>query len=144
MIASKEQLLDLIPQRPPMVMIDALTESNDDLYKTEFIVQKDNVFLEDGKLCEAGLIENIAQTAAAGEGYKHFKRNESIPTGFIGAVQKLKIHQLPECDTKITTEVTLDNSVMNVSVISGHVFYQDKVIASCTMKVFLLDPATGS
>ncbi len=138
-IASGDKLLELIPQRPPMVMIDSLTDSNDILYKTEFCIQNNNVFVENGHLSEAGLIENIAQTAAAGIGYGFYQVNETIPTGFIGAIQKLKIHELPGVDKKIMTTVEVTNAVMNVTVVSGTVQFGDKQIASCDMKLFLLE-----
>ncbi|MBU2515185.1 3-hydroxyacyl-ACP dehydratase [bacterium] len=120
-------------------MIDSLTDSNGILYTTEFRIQSSNIFVDNGHLTEAGLIENIAQTAAAGLGYGFYQQNKSIPTGFIGAIQKLKIVELPDVNKKITTSVKVTNTVLNLTVISGTIQYDGKQIASCDMKLFLLE-----
>jgi predicted hotdog family 3-hydroxylacyl-ACP dehydratase len=61
----EENVLNLIPQKPPFVMIGRLLHWDEKLTRTSFLVNDDNVFVEDGEFREPGLIENIAQTAAA-------------------------------------------------------------------------------
>ncbi len=136
-IADGDNLLGLIPQSFPMVMIDQLIISEEKLSKTRFQIREDNVFLEKGKLGEPGLIENIAQTAAAGIGYQYRSKNEPIPVGFIGAVQKLKIVKLPPVGAVIETTILETHSVINVSVIEGSISVDDSEIAHCEMKLFL-------
>ncbi len=65
---SDENVLSLIPQRPPFVMIDRLVSSDADIIKTSFKITGDNIFVTDGRFREPGLLENIAQTAAARAG----------------------------------------------------------------------------
>ena len=57
-----------IPQKPPMVMVDRLTGVVDNVTTTNFLIRDDNIFCEKGEFREPGLIENMAQTAAAGTG----------------------------------------------------------------------------
>lgn len=136
-IAKGDALLKLIPQRPPMVMIDSLLKVDEKEFETEFTVREDNVLLENDRLGEAGLIENIAQTSAAGSGQQYINKNEPIPLGFIGAVQKLKIFHLPKIGDTLNTTVTLTHKVMNISVVKGIVTNGNKVAAQCDMKLFL-------
>src|SRR5574344_389339 len=60
---------ELLPQRPPFVMIDRLRDVTDTTTETELTVREDNIFYQGGVLREAGIIENIAQTCAARLGY---------------------------------------------------------------------------
>jgi predicted hotdog family 3-hydroxylacyl-ACP dehydratase len=136
-IAEGRQLLELIPQSPPMVMIDKLITSEAKLSVTQLTIREDNIFLENNRFSEPGLIENIAQTAAAGTGYQHVSRNEPIPIGFIGAVQKLIIHELPPIGAVLDTKVIETHSVINVTMINGTVFLNQREIARCEMKLFL-------
>ena len=58
-------LKELIPQRPPFVMIDRLVSSDKVYSVTELEVRPDNLFVDNGRMTAAGLVENIAQTCAA-------------------------------------------------------------------------------
>ena len=66
MRVDKAQIQSYIPQRPPFVMVDSLIEATSERFETELRVRPDNIFLEEETLREFALIENIAQSAAAG------------------------------------------------------------------------------
>ena len=132
-----ETLFTYIPQRPPMVMIDTLVKADKTEYVSLFEIKADNIFVEGKYLREPGLIENIAQTSAAGLGSQYRARGQSIPLGFIGAVQKLEIRALPEIGDCLKTVVNLVHTVMNISVIDGMVYNQGTLIAHCSMKLVL-------
>lgn len=134
---SGNQLFDLIPQRPPMILIDALVKATDTEFESVLTVTAENLFVKDHQLQEAGLVENIAQTSAAGFGRKHVMKNQPIPIGFIGAVQNLNIVQLPQVDDQLKTVVHLTHTVGNISVVKGTVYNQDRIAAECDMKLFL-------
>ncbi len=50
-------------------MVDTLLSSDGSTARTTFLIRPDNVLVENGVFSAAGLMENIAQTAAAGMGY---------------------------------------------------------------------------
>jgi hypothetical protein len=52
-----EDILSLIPQKPPFVMVDELLFSDDDHTKTGFTVTEGNVFVINGVFTEAGLLQ---------------------------------------------------------------------------------------
>jgi predicted hotdog family 3-hydroxylacyl-ACP dehydratase len=138
-IACGTEIYNFLPQRPPMVMIDTLISCNDKITVTSLEILPDNIFADNGFLAEPGIIENIAQTAAAGVGYM-YKNNTSeneVPIGVIGAIKDLKIYFLPKTGETIRTEVIVLYEVMNASVISGKVYSDNKIIAECEMKIFL-------
>ena len=91
-----EGMLNLIPQRPPIVMVDSFFGIEENHSYSGLTVTADNIFCETGKLQEAGIIEHIAQSAAARIGFLYTRQGEKVPLGFIGSVDKLKIHDLPK------------------------------------------------
>ncbi len=131
-----EDILLLIPQRPPFVMVDKLLSSDENSTQTAFRVNEENVLVVEGKFSEAGLMENIAQTAAARAGYIAMMENKPIAVGYIGAVKNLEIFDLPKINDELVTEVKIENQVFDVTVISGTVRRNDIVMAQCEMNIF--------
>jgi predicted hotdog family 3-hydroxylacyl-ACP dehydratase len=132
-------ILELIPQRAPFVMITELMDVREQSATSSFRILEDNIFVKDGQFQESGLIENIAQTAAAMSGYKAKKSGKAAEIGFLGGVKNLRIYYLPAVDTNLATEVTLEYQVMNVNLLKGFIRQEDKLVAECEMKVFLID-----
>jgi hypothetical protein len=137
MIAEGEDVLKLIPQRPPIVMVDKLISAVDKKTVSGFTIKSDNIFVEKGVLQEPGIIENVAQSAALGVGYVCSIKNEKVPLGFIGAVKNLKIFSLPLVGDELTTEIQVDYEVFEATLITGKVYCGDKLLAQCEMKIFL-------
>ena len=94
-------ILDLIPQRPPMAMIDSLIYADEKTAKGTLAIKESNLFCEQGILAESGLIEFIAQTAAAYTGLKSKTSNLDVAEGYIGAIKNLVIYELPRVNTAI-------------------------------------------
>jgi predicted hotdog family 3-hydroxylacyl-ACP dehydratase len=132
-----ENIIELIPQKPPMVMIDKLIYSDDKRTETSFFIKEDNIFCEKGVFCEPGLIENIAQTAAARQGFLVKKGKSDVLIGYIGAIKNLKINFLPKINTEINTEIIIENEILGVTIIYGKVKCNDIVAAECEMKIFI-------
>ena len=131
-------ILKYIPQRPPFVMVDRLISVTDDVTKSGFEVKKDNLFCDDIYFYEGGLIENIAQTFAAGAGYRITENGEEPAIGMIGAVKKLRITKRPFLGDILTTEVKLITEFENALVIEGSIFCIDQLIAYCQMNIFVI------
>jgi len=134
---AEQDILSLIPQRPPFVIIDKLIDTNEKSGCSTFKISEQNIFVKNGVLTEPGLIENIAQTAAARIGYISLSENKAVPVGYIGAVQNLEIFDLPKIKEEIRTETTVDNEIYNVTIITGKVTCKEKLIASCNMKIYI-------
>jgi 3-hydroxymyristoyl/3-hydroxydecanoyl-(acyl carrier protein) dehydratase len=58
-ICQGEELFRLIPQRPPMVMIDRFYGIEENTSWSGLTVTPDNLFCRDGVLQETGIIEHI-------------------------------------------------------------------------------------
>lgn len=136
-MAIETNIVSLIPQRFPFVMVDALESCDDTSAKTTFTVKQENIFTRNGILGEPALIENVAQTAAARIGYICKKENKPVPVGFIGAVQRLKVFSMPHTGDVLTTEVIIKNQVFNATIAEGNIYVGNEMIASCEMKIFV-------
>lgn len=129
-------LINYIPQRPPMVMIDKLIEVLPKQAISAFTILEENVFCEQGFLQAPGLTENIAQTAAAHLGYSFAREDKKTPLGFIASIKDLEIVALPAIGNEITTTITIEHELMNFTLIQGVSLLGDKVLAKCQMKIF--------
>jgi predicted hotdog family 3-hydroxylacyl-ACP dehydratase len=127
----------LIPQRPPFVMIDQLISVGDTTTTTGFCVKAGNIFLENGLFKEPGLVENIAQTAAARAGYVSKTENKPVLVGYIGAVNNLQVFFLPKTGDELITEITIENQIFDVTLISGKITTNGQLVAQCKMKIFI-------
>ena len=133
------EITKLIPQREPMIMIDTLLSFSEKEVRTSFKINKENIFVQSGVLQEIALIENIAQTAAAGTGYSAYSKSESPKKGFIGAVKKFEVHSIPKVDDVIETKLIITAEVLNASIVEGEVYCNSELIAKAELKIFLLE-----
>ena len=136
-IADGKTILQFIPQRAPMIMVEKLHKAEGGQTIGSLKIEGSNIFCKDGYLQEPGLIENIAQTAAVGVGFEYRNEDKDVPTGYIGAVQKLTIHKLPEEGKIILTEVNVEHKVFNTTLINGKITCDNQLIVDCSMKIFL-------
>ena len=130
-------IIDLIPHRTPMIMIDKLIRTDEKYTLSSLLIKEDNIFCEDGFFSESGLIENIAQTAAARAGYLSRQAEGEVRLGYIGNIKNLKIHFLPKVNAEIFTEVVQENQILGVTFITGRITCCNLVAVECDMKIFL-------
>lgn len=132
-----QSAIPLIPQKAPFVMVDQLLFADETTAKCSFIVKEDNPLVNDGIFQEGGLLENIAQTAAAQAGYMASAQNKPVAAGFIGSVKDFEVFALPKTGDELLTEIIVEGQIFDVTVISGKVWHSDKLLACCEMKIFI-------
>lgn len=137
MLVTKNNIERFIPQRKPLVMIHELHQADENQAVTTFKVEPGNIFLEAGQMTEAGLVENIAQTAAAQVGYVCFLQAKPVPIGYIAAIKDLVLYTLPELGTQVRTVVEVINMVMDITLIKGTVYQKSTVLCECEMRIFI-------
>ena len=125
----------IIPQRYPFVMVDSLIDATEEGFETAYTVSENNIFIEGEYLQEPALIENIAQTVAAGFGYLNSQLNDEPKLGFIGAISKLKVHSLPKINSIINTTVIVMFQMENIFLVKGINREGDRVLLECEMKI---------
>ena len=135
MILDVKGVRELIPQKNPFVMVGELLIAEENKLETNFIINKDNVMVENGEFSTPGLIENIAQTCAAGFGYITKQKGENPQIGFIGSISKLKAHQRPKVGQKINTIIEVVTNFANITLIKGVNYFEGEILVECEMKI---------
>ena len=132
-------LKELIPQRPPFVMIDKLLSCDMVVTTTELEVREDNVFVSDGRFTAEGMLENMAQTCAARMGYINLSRGDKVKLGVIGAVNSYDIYRTPKVGEKINTTIEVLEELFQITLAKTVVKCGEEVLAEAKMKIALMD-----
>lgn len=131
------EIIDLIPQRDPIVMVDKFVGITNGISETQLTIKNDNIFVENDCFTEFGLIEHIAQSAAARVGYICRNENKPISIGYIGAISNMEIVFLPKINDMLETRIEILQEVFNITLIKAESFTDGWLAASCQMKIFL-------
>ncbi len=146
MKTTREEHIDLknfLPHREPMLMVTRLIRINDASVHTEFTIKEDCVFVKDGVLSETGLIENAAQTCSMIVGQSYFDEDdlEGEGIGYISAIKKVEIFNLPKQGKIITTKASLvsrfDTGSLTICSIDCSTFNNDDLIVACTLNFII-------
>jgi len=136
---SKYDILELLPQRRPFVMIDSLIYCDMAVTRTSLEVREDNIFNDAGHLSTAGICENIAQTCAARLGYLSLSSGQPVRLGFIGAISNMQMSRTPRTGEVLVTEINVLQEVFNITLVHAVVRSGDEIIAETDLKIALAD-----
>lgn len=136
-LLSGDALLELIPQRPPIVMVDRFYGMDEQASYTGLKIESSNLFCLEGRLDECGLTEHIAQSAAVRVGYLHRCKGETAPVGFIGSVDKMIYHALPAVGEELHTTIRVLQEIFDITLISATVQVNGNPVAEGQLKIFL-------
>ena len=141
MLAEGDKLLELIPQRPPMVMVGALLSCDDKTTVCSLQIDDSNVFVEKGVFTSPGIMELMAQTAATRTGWLASGAKKSgdykAPIGVIGSISKFRLHREPLTGEILKSVVEVQNEIFNATLVACRVFSGDKLIAEAELKIFI-------
>ena len=132
-----EEVYKLIPQRNPIVMVDTFFCADEEGAETGLPVQSGNIFCQGDVLSEPGLIEHVAQSAAAFAGYLPYTKGETPKLGFIGEVKKFKITRLPKIGEFLHTHLKVLGEAAGVTLIAAETISEYELLATCQMKIFI-------
>ncbi len=136
-IIDADFIADLIPQKPPFVMVDKLLHFEENKITAGLTVSEDNIFVHHSHFAAAGLIEHMAQTVALYTGYRFFLKKEKAPIGYIGAIKKAEVLKLPQTGADLITTVNVLHDIMDVTLVRASTKCGGREIASSEMKTIL-------
>jgi predicted hotdog family 3-hydroxylacyl-ACP dehydratase len=128
------EIANFIPQRPPFVFIDRIEAVNAERAVTRYTIPEGVPFVTNGRFTLAGLMENAAQTCAVRAGFCGQNK-----IGYIGAVKRMQVHRLPAVGETLTTEVTLIQEVLNISLVECITRIGQETIATASLKLAIID-----
>ncbi|WP_419869597.1 ABC transporter permease [Chryseobacterium sp. CT-SW4] len=135
----KINIHNFLPHRKPMLMVDYILELTQEKVITSFEIKTDNIFAHDGRLTEAGLIENLAQTCSSIFGQSFFENTEADTKviGFITNIKKIEIFALPEIGKNIISKAVLISQYENICNISCESFYNENLLVRADINLFI-------
>ena len=137
---------DFLPHREPMLMVKDLLFIDEESVSSGLQIVKDCIFVENGVLSAAGLIENAAQTSTAIVGQGFFLEDDLTGEsnnliGYINAIRKVEIFKLPKIGEYITTKASLisriDTNSICICSINCSTFIKKKLIVDCTLNFII-------
>lgn len=137
MLVRKENITDFIPHRSPFVMVDNLVSVTREQFESDFVIEADNVLISDGVFEEGGLLENIAQTCAASFGFLDHQDGAEPKIGYIGAISRVVVHELPPPSVRISTIVLPTHQLGNIFMVTGRNFLDGRLLLECEMKIVI-------
>ena len=136
-LTTRFETIACLPQREPFIAVHEILRASESYAETQFKIEPGSVFEVNGAISEAGLIENMAQTAAAQMGYHCRRQNLPVPIGYLASIKGLTIHFLPVTGTTISTTATVTNRVMDVVLLDTVVYQHDREVCRCEMRIFM-------
>jgi len=136
-ITDKDFIGKLIPQKAPFVMVDKLLHFEDKKVVAGLTISEENIFTKNNKFTAPGLIEHMAQTVALYTGYQFFLKEEAAPIGYIGAIKKTEIFELPSVGKELKTTAVILHDIMGVTLVAAETECDGKIIATSEMKTVL-------
>lgn len=133
-------VLDLLPQQPPFVMIDKLLYYDEKKTVCGFFVKEENLFCNNGVLVAEGMMENIAQTCAARLGFiNKYILKKGIQLGFIGAIRNFVVNREPNIGDTLITTVVVEESIMGMTLANATVEVNGETIVTSQIKIALAE-----
>ena len=134
-----EFIKELIPQREPIIMVDAILEYEESKVVGGLTVSEDCIFVENNTLKEPGILEHMAQTVALYTGYEYYLKNMQAPVGYIGSMKNVEILRLPKIGEKLVTTATILHEIMGVTLVNIETKVDEKIIAFGEMKTVIAE-----
>ena len=133
-------ILGILPQRPPFVFVDRLLHYDEEITRTSFRIPEEALFVEDGRFRSAGLVEHMAQSAAARTGYvARYILHIPVTIGYIGSVRKLRILRHPRVGETLETSVFVRQDIFGITLTDIEVRSGDELLATASMKTATSD-----
>lgn len=137
---------NFLPHRPPFLMVEKFHHLDEATVVSSYTIPDDNVFTQDGCFNEFGLLENAAQTCSSIVGQTFFDKDDLNGSGnkligFISAVKKVEIFNLPKVHQTIFTKAALksrfDSDGYSICTLNCDIFENEQKLLACELNLFI-------
>ena len=129
----------LIPHRGLMVRLDRLLSWTPDEVAGEFTIKEGDPFLREGMLREASIVESIAQTVAAGQGYTSYQQGGTPPLGFLTGIEDFAYLRPVHAGDTLTLWAKVQSTTGPLRITESKAKVGEELVAQGTLKFFLRD-----
>jgi MoaA/NifB/PqqE/SkfB family radical SAM enzyme/predicted hotdog family 3-hydroxylacyl-ACP dehydratase len=127
----------LVPHKPPMLLIDRVTEVAERRCVAEVNITAETIFVgEDGRLDEASYPEIISQAIAADKGFKTRGSSNVRTEGFLLGIKNLEVLGDARVGDKLRVSVFKAAQYGDFGIIHGEVFKGEEIIARGEVKIW--------
>lgn len=131
---------NLIVHRPPMLLIDFLTEREGDTAAASATIDENSTcFCDSRGILPEYFIEIMAQTMAAANGYDALLEQSPPKSGFIVGLDKFQLHYLPSGKQKFTIQIVKIMEFGSMKIMEGKVHSGSTPVAKVELKVWEQD-----
>lgn len=129
---------ELLPQQDAFVMVDRLEQCDEQTTVSSLHIRPDNLFVDEGGLLEAGILEHMAQTAAARNGYMDkYVHGGFIRLGFIGEIKDATIYRRPQAGETLHSTMAIVSEILSLLLIKVEVRSGEELIADGHIKLVM-------
>jgi 3-hydroxyacyl-[acyl-carrier-protein] dehydratase len=131
------ELAELIPHRPPMVLIDALGECTAQAAEAVKTFLPDSCGVREGYVQQGALIEALAQTAAALFGRQARAQGRGVGVGMLVGVSAFRFHAPVRCGEPLKLSVTVTRHLPPLCLAEGRVWKGGLLVAEGSLKFYI-------
>jgi len=124
--------------RSPLRLVQRLLCVEEDYAEGQTTLNDGDVGVgSDGRLEAAVLVELVAQTYAASQGYHDRLADQSTNIGYLVGVQEFHIDDLPPAGRPLLIKIRSSNAFGGFFFVDGQVFCDGTVVAKGTLKIWV-------
>lgn len=127
-------------------MVVKLHHLDETSVESSYTIPSNNVFIQNGYFNEFGLLENAAQTCSSIVGQSFFDKDDLNGSGnkligFISAIKKVEVFQLPKVNQTIFTKASLksrfDSNDYRICTLNCDIFESEQKLLACELNLFI-------
>ena len=130
-------IAEILPHRPPMVMIDSISEWDGESARGVKVFREDDYASSDAGLAEVILIECLAQTVAAMSGLNARQSGHPPGMGMLVGVDHFEIHAPPVPQVETQLLIKVENRLGPFLLVHGKALQKSEVIAEGNLKFYI-------
>ncbi len=131
--------------RAPLRLVQRLLHVEDDCAEAETTLQVGDVGVDPaGRLEAATLVELVAQTYAAAQGYLDRRNARPARLGYLVGVQEFQIERPPRAGQRLEIKIRSSRSFEDFYLVEGQVLCEDRVAARGTLKIWVQPAAAAT
>ena len=127
----------LLPHRPPMIMIDSIVQFDEDSATATKTFTSGEYGVIKGDILESLLIESLAQTVAALHGHHARQFGGQTPQGMLVGVNNFEFYNKVKLDEKIELTVKITKCLGPFRLASGQIKQGSTLIAQGGVKFYI-------
>jgi predicted hotdog family 3-hydroxylacyl-ACP dehydratase len=132
-----------IPHRPPMRLVERLLSYADGAGEVEAILGADSILVNaDGTLDAVALVELLAQGYAVVKGYDDRLQGKAVSEGYLVGVRKMRVSGCARAGERLSIRIRTVGSFEGFAVVEGEIENASEIIASGTLKLWIVGGAT--